>query len=83
MTPAEFKSARKALGLSQTAMAQALGISDDRTVRRWEAGPQDVPGPVAVAVAYMLRDAGIDLKDFGTDIPLIFRMRAPKMLPGA
>ena len=53
MTPNELKTARKALGLSQREMGLALEV-DPRTVRRWEAGPQAVPGPVKVAVGFML-----------------------------
>lgn len=46
MTPTEFKSIRIAQGLSQKALARALGVSSARTVRRWEAGERDIPGPV-------------------------------------
>lgn len=56
MTPAEFKAARKALGLSANAMAEALKVSDGRTIRRWESGQRDIPGPAIVAVGYMLKD---------------------------
>jgi len=49
MTPNELKAARKALDLSQREMGLELEV-DPRTVRRWEAGPQAVPGPVKVAV---------------------------------
>lgn len=55
MTPADFKAARQRLGLSQNALARALRVADGRTVRRWEAGQRDIPGPAMVAVAYMLR----------------------------
>ena len=53
MTPNELKTARKALGLSAAKMGRRLEV-DPRTVRRWEAGPQAVPGPVKVAVGFML-----------------------------
>ena len=46
MTPAEFKSIRQSQSLSQKALARALGVSSARTVRRWEAGERDIPGPV-------------------------------------
>lgn len=50
MTPAEFRHIRRAvLELSQEAMARLLGISPrhgDRTIRRWEDGSRDIPGPV-------------------------------------
>jgi DNA-binding XRE family transcriptional regulator len=54
MTPAELKTARKALGLTQEEMGLTLEV-DPRTVRRWEAGPQAVPGPVKVAVKFMIK----------------------------
>ena len=57
MTPAEFRAARKKLGLSAQKMAQALKMPSGRTIRRWEAGDNPVPGPVVVAVQYMLADA--------------------------
>lgn len=37
MTPAEFKAARQALGLTVKAAAQMCGV-DERTIRRWETG---------------------------------------------
>ena len=48
MTPAEFKAIRHRLGLSAQALARVLGVSDGRTVRRWEAGDRDIPGPARV-----------------------------------
>ncbi len=42
MTPQEFKSARRALGLSAQGMANALGIGSGRTIRRWEAGQNNI-----------------------------------------
>jgi DNA-binding transcriptional regulator YiaG len=46
MTPAQLKSARQALGLSAEGFARAVGVESGRTVRRWEAGDRDIPGPV-------------------------------------
>lgn len=76
MTPAQFREARDRLGLSAAQMARALSDPDappsvkdpdtpagqvaGRTVRRWEDGSQDVPGPVVVAVRAMLRAARMD-----------------------
>ena len=54
MTPKQFKAARRKLGLSQSALAQALGVKSDRTIRRWEAGTQDIPGAAILAVKYLL-----------------------------
>jgi DNA-binding transcriptional regulator YiaG len=50
MKPAEFKSTRQALGLSQDALATILQMGGDgaRTVRRWEMGERAVPGAVVV-----------------------------------
>ena len=46
MTPAELKSARAALGLSAEGFARAVRVESGRTVRRWESGERDIPGPV-------------------------------------
>ncbi len=45
MTRHEFKTIRHALGLSAQGLARLLRVSDGRTVRRWEAGDRDIPGP--------------------------------------
>lgn len=50
MTPADLRSARQSLGLSQAEFARAVGVASDRTVRKWEDGERDIPGPVAVLV---------------------------------
>jgi DNA-binding transcriptional regulator YiaG len=49
MTPADLKSTREALGLSQAEFARLIGMraaNSDDTVRRWEAGRVAVPGTV-------------------------------------
>lgn len=48
MTPAELKSARHALGLSAEGFARAVRVQSGRTVRKWEAGQRDIPGPITV-----------------------------------
>lgn len=57
MTPKQLKTIRtKRLKLSAAGLARALGMPgrwSDRTIRKWEADGNDVPGPVAVAVRYM------------------------------
>ena len=57
MTPAEIKSARTTLGLSQAGLAEALrlGANGGRTVRRWEAGEMPISGPAEVAIRLMLK----------------------------
>lgn len=59
MTPADLKAARKALGLSQAGLAEALrlGPNGQRTIRRWEAGDIPVTGPASVAIEAMIREA--------------------------
>lgn len=48
MTPTELRAALARLGMSQSAAARELGVSD-RTVRRWCADPQRAPVPAATA----------------------------------
>jgi transcriptional regulator with XRE-family HTH domain len=55
MTPAQFKTARKALGLSVPEMAVALRLKSERAVRNYENGSREISGPIQVALAYMLR----------------------------
>lgn len=50
MTPAELKSKRHALGLSAERFARLVRVRSGRTVRKWEAGDRDIPGPVEVIV---------------------------------
>jgi DNA-binding transcriptional regulator YiaG len=54
MTPVEFKYARKALGLSQNAMAEALGLKTSRAIRQFESGDREVSGPVAKLVSILM-----------------------------
>jgi transcriptional regulator with XRE-family HTH domain len=44
----ELKAKRKALGLTTESFAQMVGVSDGRTVRRWEKGDREIPGSVIV-----------------------------------
>lgn len=55
MTPAQFKEARHKLGLSQSAMAELLGVSSDRTIRKWEDGERDISAPVVLLVELILK----------------------------
>ena len=50
MTPSGFKEARRAFGLSAEGFARLVHVESGRTVRRWEAGERDIPGPVIVLV---------------------------------
>lgn len=59
MTPAELKSARHRLGLSAEAFARLVRVESGRTVRRWEAGERDIPGPVTVVVELLLQSSEV------------------------
>lgn len=47
MTPAKFKEARRKLGLSTQKCADALGIADGRSIRRYEAGTRAIAPEIA------------------------------------
>jgi DNA-binding transcriptional regulator YiaG len=50
-SPAELKAARHALGLSAAGLAHMVRVEGGgRTVRRWEAGEREIPGPVTVVM---------------------------------
>lgn len=60
MNPSDLRNARKVLGLTQSGLAKALRLSDkngDRSVRVWETEGNTIPGPVQVAVEFMLKAA--------------------------
>lgn len=43
MTPERVREVRVLLGLSWVALARAMGRSDERALRRWASGRQEVP----------------------------------------
>ena len=54
MTPAQFKSGRNALGLTQVQAGRAFGV-DPRTIRKWEAEGGASSRPVTkLAAAHMV-----------------------------
>lgn len=57
VTPDELRDARAALGLSAEGFARLTQVQSGRTVRKWEAGERDIPGPVAVLVGVLLASA--------------------------
>lgn len=57
MTPAEFHSIRKALGLTQPALAAKLDLSHF-TISRFENGHQAIPVAVALAMKAMEKETG-------------------------
>ncbi len=50
MTPAQFKAARDALGLTQEQLAKAIGV-ERNTVSRWECGES----PISIMVMLTMR----------------------------
>jgi hypothetical protein len=56
--PVRLPHSRKALGLSQPAIARVRLIASDRTIRRWEQNEQAISGPAWVALEMMLRGKG-------------------------
>ena len=54
MTASAFQAARHELGLTIEALAERLGV-DPRTVRRWQSGEREIPGPVVTALGLLLR----------------------------
>ena len=57
MTGEEVREAREALGLTQDGLAAVLRIEGEYrrdTVRGWESGKRDVPGPAAVAIEFLV-----------------------------
>ena len=50
MTPADLRAALDAIGWGPTTLAERAGINE-RTVRRWLAGQNPVPGAVAAWLA--------------------------------
>ena len=55
MTPEQFRSARKALGLTQKGLAEALrmGTHGWQSISKWETGDHAVPGPVTLALEHL------------------------------
>ncbi len=60
MTPSDLRTARRALGLSQHGLAEALrmGKHGHQTVSAWERDDnvRGVPGPVQIAVECLMRE---------------------------
>lgn len=54
MTPAQIKSARAQLGLTQKALASALGVSC-RAVQEWENGNRNIMRPAVTVIMLALK----------------------------
>jgi DNA-binding transcriptional regulator YiaG len=60
LTPADLRTARRDLGLTQHALAEALRMGKHgwQSVSRWEQDGSTIPGPVQVAVECLLSHRG-------------------------
>lgn len=76
MTPRELKSARHSLGLSAEGFAKLVRVESGRTVRRWESGDRDIPGPVQVIVEAVMSSAAVR-RHFGLTIASADKTMAP------
>jgi DNA-binding transcriptional regulator YiaG len=86
MTPAEFREARRKLGLSAASLAALLSDRDEgghevnpRTIRRWEDGSQPVPGPAVVAVRLINGDYEASVSEDGQLQAMVNRRVCPKV----
>ncbi|WP_339454629.1 helix-turn-helix domain-containing protein, partial [Pseudomonas sp. EA_5y_Pfl2_R50] len=59
MTAEQLRAARTALGLSAKGLARLVDVQSGRTVRKWEAGDRDVPGPVAVLLRALMESRSV------------------------
>ena len=56
LTPSLLRDWRKKMGLSQEKLANVLQVQSGRTVRRWELGEREIPGPVKVLMNWLITD---------------------------
>lgn len=55
MTPKEFESGRKFLGLSKYALAKLFQVAgSSTTIFRWESGARMIPGPAKVLMRWLV-----------------------------
>src|SRR5271156_3764972 len=77
-TPEALRDARAALGSSADALARIVRVEDGRTVRRWEAGKREIPGPVIVILETAMGYLN-DIKLIDTQLDML---RSGKMRTG-
>lgn len=65
--PEAFHLARKALGMTQTEFAAALGLAEYNSIRRYETEKRSISGPLARLVWFLMK--------YG--VPESFRKEAP------
>jgi DNA-binding transcriptional regulator YiaG len=87
MTPTDITEARKRLGMTAAALGRALeleGRDPGRTVRTWETGSHQIPGPARVAIRLMLEArAQKTLQDAVQQAQALITPAAPPIAPSA
>jgi DNA-binding transcriptional regulator YiaG len=68
LTGEDVKNTRAALGLSQQELAELVGISQARTIRKWERDEVCVPAPVAIMLIALLTSRAVR-RYFGVSLP--------------
>jgi DNA-binding transcriptional regulator YiaG len=66
MTPEELRARRTALRLSQTQLAQALGVTQN-TVSRWEVGSMKLDGPRSLWLDVEMKRVERERPELATD----------------
>jgi DNA-binding transcriptional regulator YiaG len=64
MTGPDFQALRDRLGLSARSVARLFRVSGERTVRRWETGDRDIPGPAQVLIECLASGRLPDLEPY-------------------
>lgn len=59
MTPSQLRAIRSDLGLSTEGLARLLRVKSGRTIRYWEAGEREIPGPVVVLLTGLLESEDV------------------------
>ncbi len=90
MPPDRVRRIRFKLGrISQSKLAQLLGMKSDRNIREWEKDKVDVPGPSALALRYLAQGTpdtleALDLPRYVTstvnDQTLVIRLERPRCI---
>lgn len=65
MTPAQFRAARKALGLTAEGLAREMRVGSLVTIYNWESGKRSISGTVKTALECVLIKHGLNPEDFG------------------
>lgn len=73
MTPAELKSAMKALDLTDEGLVNLVRVKSSRTVRYWKTGEREIPGPVVVILDALIDSAAVR-RHFGLTLNCVDRL---------